>query len=143
MFSISSGLMSSRRDGPLPPVPTARLFADDVMRTPSITTTGSLVSESEDWPRMRTRDPLPVAPPLTTCTPAARPESTLPMLATGSSATFSDRLICAVVFASSTLRCWPVTVVTTAESEKAAEARVTFCVAVAPAATTTVAFRAS
>ena len=77
----------------------------DVARTPSMTTMGSFDSENEFWPRIRIREPVPVAPVCTTCTLEVRPESKLPMLDTGSSAIFSATLICAVAFASSTLRC--------------------------------------
>ena len=135
MFSISSGLMSSRRDGPDPPTPFDELFVAELIRIPSTMTTGSLLRDSDAVPRMRMREPVPVAPVVTTCTPAERPESTWPMELTGSSAILSATAIWDVAFASSTFRVWPVTVVTTAASEKAAWVSVTFAVA-DPLATT-------
>jgi hypothetical protein len=150
MFSISSGLMSSRRDGPLPPVPTpavpptapGRLFVDDVMRTPSMMTIGSLVSESDAWPRMRMREPEPVAPPLTTCTPAARPLSSWPMLDTGASAMRAATGIVATALATSTRRWAPVAVTTTSESARVVCVSATSAVAVCPAVRVTVTVRA-
>ena len=74
MVSISSGLMSSKRDErvALPSV------AAEFTLMPSTYTTGALPSESDDWPRMRMREPPPAAPAETICTPAAWPESSWP-----------------------------------------------------------------
>src|SRR5438046_2439222 len=80
-------------------------------------TRGSLLRESDDCPRMRMRDPAPTAPDEITCTPAARPEISSPVLVIGASMIFDETSIDATVFEISALLCTPVTVVTTAASE--------------------------
>src|SRR6266849_5068874 len=70
--SISSGFRSFTRLGGAQPTPQMleeRLAL--MMRTPSTTYTGSLLSDRLFVPRMRTRDGLPVWLPGSTCTPAA------------------------------------------------------------------------
>ena len=74
MFSISSGLMSLRRDGAWPPVPSEDEATPPLARTPSMKMSGSFDSDTEFAPRMRMRVPVPVVPELwRMLTPAVRP----------------------------------------------------------------------
>src|SRR5215467_16186957 len=98
---------------------------------------GSLLSDSDDCPRMRMRDPEPTAPEEMTCTPAARPEISSPVVEIGVSAIFDVTSIDATVFEISALLCTPVTVVTTAARENGAGASATSNETLAPAATVT------
>jgi hypothetical protein len=131
MFSISFGLRSSRREGPEPPTPMPLVVAE-FARIPSMMTMGSLLSEKEFCPRMRIREPVPVAPVDMTCTPAARPERSDPMFEIGSCCSCVATAIWVVEFASSTLRWSPVAVVTTALRENTAAPSATSCVADVP-----------
>ena len=81
---------------------------------------GSLLSESDDGPRIRTRDPAPTAPEESTCTPAARPESSSPVDAIAASAHLRRYVDRRDGIRISAFICVPVTVVTTSASEKAA-----------------------
>src|SRR5438552_11290802 len=70
--SISSGFRSfTRLGGAQPTLHTLEERFALLMRTPSTTYTGSLLSDKLFVPRMRTRDGLPVWLPGSTCTPAA------------------------------------------------------------------------
>lgn len=71
MLSMSSGLMSLRRETTCPPVPTpvlkspsavARLPTSLLARIPSTISSGSLLSDTELTPRMRILDPVPDVP---------------------------------------------------------------------------------
>ena len=62
--SRSCGLMSFRRDGCCPPTPIEVEFEPFSTRMPSTINTGSLDSDTLLEPRMRTRVPVPVVPPL-------------------------------------------------------------------------------
>src|SRR5258708_22079236 len=77
MFSISSGLMSLKRDGRWPPTPI--VFDEELLSTrmPSMIRRGSFDNEIEVEPRMRIREPPPaVAPEGSTETPGALAAST-------------------------------------------------------------------
>ena len=73
MLSMSSGLMSLMRDGNWPPTSIGDDSGVLSSRTPSTMSSGSLESEMEFEPRMRTRVPAPLSPAdVCTTTPGAR-----------------------------------------------------------------------
>ena len=73
MSSISSGLMSLKRDGSWPPVPCADDCGELSARMPSMMSSGSLESEIELEPRIRMREPAPISPAaVCTTTPGTR-----------------------------------------------------------------------
>ena len=73
MLSMSSGLRSLMRDGNCPPTSIGEDSGVLSSRTPSTMSSGSLESEIEFEPRMRTRVPAPLSPAEdSTTTPGAR-----------------------------------------------------------------------
>ena len=71
-FSISSGFMSVRRLAVWPPTAIDELPLS--ARTPSMMTSGALLSDTEAEPRMRMRAPVPEVPlDCSTDTPEVRP----------------------------------------------------------------------
>jgi len=74
MLSISSGLKSLIREMVCPPVPNPMSLLLLSTRTPSTTSSGSLLREMLLDPRIRIFVPLPVVPAeLIICTPGERP----------------------------------------------------------------------
>ena len=92
-LSMSSGLKSFQREIDCEPNPC--VVGPDACvlstRTPSTKMSGLLLSDSDDAPRTRMREPVPTCPELaTTLTPEARPLSRSCRLFTGCVATISD-----------------------------------------------------
>ncbi len=136
--SMSSGLMSLRREGTCPPTPTEFELAPFSTRMPSTTITGSFESVTLFAPRIRIRAPVPVVPPDgCTSNPGVRPVNWSAALVTGD----SDITLAASIFATalpcSRIVCSPVAVTTTASSPTTLSARATSAAAVWPACTVT------
>ena len=142
-FSMSSGLMSLSREG-LCQVEMLVKLSVRVARTPSITRSGSLESDTLFAPRMRMRCAVPAVPLFcVTDTPGERPWRRLVAVGTDAIST-SCALMVPMAFPSSRCRCSrPEAVTTRPPISSAEEARVKSAVAVAPAATVTVWTRVS
>ncbi len=137
MDSMSSGLMSSSRDGSCPPEKREK-SSEVFTRMPSTYTSGSFDSDMLLAPRMRIRLPMPGVPlELKTWTPAVRPWSSSAMLVIGATSVTSAAAIEETALPSSRTRCAPTAVTTTSSSAIAARSSAKSRIAAWPAATVT------
>ena len=133
MSSISSGLSVLSRENR---VSVPDVSASVEIRTPSTTQIGALLKLIDDTPRTRTVGAPPRVDPGSTTTPGALAVSMSAELEISLSSTFLPTSpSVASAFPSSTLRCWPVAVVTTSSSCATAMSSAKSLVVVPPALT--------
>jgi hypothetical protein len=143
MLSISSGFRLFRKFGRPPPMKVS-LSAPAMFglpcstRTPSTITSGSLESDADDKPRIRTREPPPTVPfDAIMVTPAVRPLRTSCIAVMGWVVVNSPTSIFATALPSSRVSCCPVAVVTTPSIWYGARVSAMSAVVASPARTVT------